>query len=250
MGNWRDYGTTLIFSLVITPMDYFKHATRNSYLTSQLKASTEKFSYCKVSYTDAVKYVTLTNADKSSRKELPEFGPILCLGVRNGREVDLFRIANSGRYWQQMLTGLLEVMRHGYASYAPIVERWGRGTLDLRTPTSCVGVELNPIVQRSDVLVKSFDDLPVEWQGQFGFVYSNAFDHVFDPFETAKAWRKMIRPGGYLLLAVSAHQKGTELEPCSALILQDVLELFPGEIVYSHKNGSARGYTEYLIHFP
>jgi hypothetical protein len=109
-----------------------------------------------VSYADAVKYIALVQVDKASREHLSEFGPVLCLGVRNGREVDLFRIASGGHWWQQMLTRVLERRWHGYASYGPIVERWGRNMLAPLTPTSCVGVELNPIVQRSDVLVKSF----------------------------------------------------------------------------------------------
>ncbi len=66
---------------------------RTRYERTQVKASQAKFGYCKFSYQDAQKYVSLILKDKLRRKEDPNIGAFLSLGVRNGRKVDCFRTA-------------------------------------------------------------------------------------------------------------------------------------------------------------
>ena len=78
-------------------MEHQQFETRGDYLTTQITASAGKADYCKVSYRDVQRYVDIIGMDKHRRREAPgSTGPTLCLGVRNGREVDLFRIAQSG----------------------------------------------------------------------------------------------------------------------------------------------------------
>src|SRR5438270_119619 len=96
---------------------------RASYETRQLGASTSKFSYCKVSYRDAENYVAIIAKDKWLRHDESPVGPVLCLGARNGREVDLFRIALGGSKLLQTLTKALERRWHGFNSRAPMIER-------------------------------------------------------------------------------------------------------------------------------
>jgi hypothetical protein len=78
-------------------------------------------------------------------------------------------------------------------------------------------------------------------------IYSNAFDHAFEPYSTAASWRRVIRPGGYLVLGVPSEQRAAPIDPVGLLTLHDVLRLFPGELVHFSRHGSAWKYTEYVI---
>jgi hypothetical protein len=48
------------------------------------------------------------------------------------------------------------------------------------------------------------DDNP-EWQDRADFVYSNSWDHAYDPGKAFAAWAKCLKPGGWLLID---HTKG------------------------------------------
>lgn len=43
------------------------------------------------------------------------------------------------------------------------------------------------------------DDNP-EWQGRADFVYSNSWDHAYDPGKAFAAWARCLKPGGWLLI--------------------------------------------------
>ena len=45
-----------------------------------------------------------------------------------------------------------------------------------------------------------FHDVNPEWAGRFDFVYSNSWDHAFDPQRAFAAWLGQLRPGGLLML--------------------------------------------------
>jgi len=63
-----------------------------------------------------------------------------------------------------------------------------------------VGVEVNPDAARTDVLTGSFDEMLADWAGPFGVVFSSSFDQSQDPRRTAAEWRRVTRPGGYLIV--------------------------------------------------
>ena len=48
------------------------------------------------------------------------------------------------------------------------------------------------------------DDNP-EWQDRADFVYSNSWDHAYDPGKAFRAWTRCLKPGGWLLID---HTKG------------------------------------------
>lgn len=43
------------------------------------------------------------------------------------------------------------------------------------------------------------DDNP-DWQARADFVYSNSWDHAYDPGKAFRAWAMCLKPGGYLLI--------------------------------------------------
>jgi hypothetical protein len=229
---------------------FTQYEDRAAYEARQITASTGKFSYCKFGYADASSYVAIVQCDRARRRDTAPLGRVVCLGVRNGREVDLFRTVLRGNVLQRAAVQALEFRWHGFSSRLPWIESLGRDALEPLTPDACIGVEINPMARRSDIWVGSYDATPPEWDGQFGIVYSNAFDHAFDPQLVASAWRRLIRPeGGYLVLDYPEMHAATPLDPVGALTLADIQSLFPGELVYHRRRGSAWGYAEYIIRF-
>ena len=127
-------------------------------------------------------------------------GPILCLGVRNGLEVDLFR----------------------EAFYGPEAGRGGSRT----PPNNVQGVELHPQGTRADVWVGSFDAMPAAWAGRFALLYSNAFDHAYDPEATAREWRRVAQRRATIALTLPIGNEPTPTDPIADVTLGDVSALF------------------------
>lgn len=166
--------------------------TPDAYVATQIQRSSAKWSFCNVSEADAQRYRRLVGAE----------GFVGCMGVRNGMEVDLFRVA------------------------------FGRAQ----------GVEINPQSTRADVWVGSFDAMPADWTGRFDVLYSNAFDHAYHPANTAREWRRVLRPGGTLILCYVPGQPATATDPVGDLTEADLLALFGGSIAWRAMNDA--GYHE------
>jgi hypothetical protein len=68
-----------------------------------------------------------------------------------------------------------------------------------------------------------FHEVKPEWLGAVDFIYSNSFDHSYDPQKCLSAWLSCIRPGGVCILEhSSAHGPGgtSELDPFGADITE------------------------------
>jgi hypothetical protein len=224
---------------------------RKSYLIAQTKASDAKFRYCKFSCLDAKKYLDIinnyiyfNNIDKNT------LGPILSLGVRNGREVDLFRIFLNSSIWFRKIIILLERKKWGMRSWIAFLEGFNRSDYNNINNNSSIGVELNPLASRKDIWIGSFDEVPSSWYGKFGIVYTNAFDHSFDPLETIEIWKKLLAPGGYMIFCFPQDQPASELDHVGEVSFEDVLSFFPGELIHYSYRGSSWNYTEYIIRMP
>lgn len=59
-----------------------------------------------------------------------------------------------------------------------------------------------------------FHDSNPDWLGRADFVYSNSWDHAFDPGRAFAAWMESLRPGGWLLLD---HNRNQAPESANAL---------------------------------
>ncbi len=207
------------------------YSSREEYSQTQIRRSQSKFQYCKVSIRFVQRWKQALIPARAGVR-----GPILCLGTRNGREVDVFRIVFFGSVVRRFLAGLCERKRFGFTSRFPVLESWGRCDADAVTDGSVIGVEINPDGKRGDVRVGSFDRLPQEWTGRFGIVFSNSFDHSFAPADTAREWARVLAPGGFFIINfVGESVNPTVTDPVGAITLQDILQLFPGELVYYTK---------------
>lgn len=221
--------------------------SRDEYLRTQVQRSDAKFDYCKVSAGDVRRYADVLHLRQRRAKRPQPIGPVVCLGTRNGREVDIFRTQLFAPHWRQRLMRALERDRKSFTAGVPMLEAIGRSRLDALDEHSVVGVELNPRAARRDIWVGSFDAMPAVWTDTFGVVFSNSFDQSQDPARSAAEWLRVIRPGGYLIFCFANDAAPTETDPIGGLSLPDARDLFGGELVYFQDRGSRAGYSEVIL---
>lgn len=64
-----------------------------------------------------------------------------------------------------------------------------------------IGTEISDTASQFPNTVQwDFHDVNPDWAGRADFVYSNSWDHAFDPVRAFGAWIGALRPGGLLLL--------------------------------------------------
>jgi SAM-dependent methyltransferase len=224
--------------------------TRQEYVDTQIARSRSKVRYCKVSIRDVLRYRVVLLRDRALRRAPGGPGPVLCLGTRSGREVDLFRVGLFGGRLRRRAAALAEIKRNSYLTLAPPLEAAGRSHVDRLDATSVIGVEINPDAARRDVWIGSFDDMPADWAGRFGVVFSNSFDQSQDPHRTAREWRRVVRPGGYLITCFDPTAQPNAHDPVGQISLADLQELFGGELVFFRHRGSRKGYSETILRVP
>jgi hypothetical protein len=169
------------------------------------------------------------------------------LELATGREVDLFRLRwfAAAPLWK--VAKLLERRTHSFTTWLPALESAGRCKVRSLTSRSVIGVEVNPRAVRRDIWIGSFDDMPSEWTGTFGVLYSNSFDQCADPERTAREWRRIIRPGGFMVFCYSSDADPTPTDPVGGVCLHDVQALFGGHLLYFHERGSRNGYSKAVL---
>lgn len=209
--------------------------TREDYFRTQIERSREKFDYCKVSVRCVTRWKEVIR--RSSRNNIS--GPIVCLGTRNGREIDLFRTVFFGNQLQKLIVGMFERKKYAFSSRLRFLEASGKSDINNINRRSVVGVELNPDGKRQDVLVATFDELPKVWEAKFNIVFSNCLDHSYDPYKTAEEWLRVLAPGGYIVLSYTGESSKTSLhDPVGKITLEDIKKLFPGDLIYFNKFGN------------
>lgn len=213
----------------IETFNYGKKISRDEYFEIQVERSRKKYSCCRVSILDAVfMWKILCN------NQCPH-GPMICMGTRNGREVDLFRIARSCSF-RKKLVYLFETKRHVFSSLLPIVESIGRSAIDNIDDSSVIGVEINPDAKRQDILIGSFDKLPPEYENRFSIVYSNSLDQALYPEQTASEWKRILKDGGFIVLHYKENDKAFYTDPTGGLNVDSLCELFAGNIIHQSKS--------------
>ena len=231
-------------------MEVLAAPDRTAYLAAQIERSNRKFAYCKVSARNVAVYRDLLAHVAREEGRACPIRTICCLGTRNGREVDLFRLLFFGGPLLRRAVSACERETHSFISLVPWLEALERSDWRQVSEGSVVGVEINPRAARRDVWTGSFDEMPAEWTGRFDLVYSNSFDQSQDPVRTALEWRRITRPGGHLIVCFSKHQRPTATDPVGGLRVTDLLELFGGALIYYSDRGLGTGYSEAILRMP
>ena len=228
-------------------MKVYSLQSRPDYLNTQIKRSRQKFGYCKVSAKDPLHYFRIINHYCHYHGLEGVRGPVLCLGVRNGREVDLFRAALTHPALGRIISAT-ELPIQGFRSPLDFIASLHRSRTAQPHPPSVLGVEINPTAARSDIWIGSFDDMPSEWEDSFPTVYSNSFDHAQDPRQTVQEWLRVTKPGGFLIITFDANKSPTKTDPVGGLTLKNILNLFNGNLIYYNAQGTV--YAEAIIQKP
>ena len=119
-------------------------------------------------------------------KEMKAFaGSVLCHGTRNGAEQKFFK----------------EV-------YGPQLKVVGSEISDTAT-------------QFPDTVEWDFMKPNPDWVGEFDIVYSNSFDHCFEPVETLRVWADQLSPGGSLFIEHSFDPKNNKSRAMDPLELSE-----------------------------
>jgi hypothetical protein len=179
-----------------------KISSRDEYFDVQIQRSKQKYDYCKVNVSEVKFFHNIL------KPILGDVGPILCLGTRNGREIDLFRNIFFGNKY-----------------------------LNKIYKKDVIGVELNPNAKREDTWIGSFDEMPKQWSGKFSLLYSNSFDQSMDPLKTALEWKRVLREGGIIIMGFAEGAEPTESDPVGNISYGDLLKLFGGELIFFSKYG-------------
>jgi hypothetical protein len=83
-----------------------------------------------------------------------------------------------------------------------------------------IGTEISDTAEQfPDTIQWDFHDVKPEWIDSVGFIYSNAFDHSYDPEKCLNTWMSCVKKGGVCILEhTSGHERATELDPFGAHI--------------------------------
>ena len=77
-------------------------------------------------------------------------------------------------------------------------QSWFRKKLD---GANVIGTDISETATQFENTVQwDFHDDNPDWQGKCDFVYSNSWDHAYDPGKAFAAWSRCLKPGGWLLI--------------------------------------------------
>lgn len=93
-----------------------------------------------------------------------------------------------------------------------------------RLKCKVIGTEISDTAaQFPNTIQWDFHEVKQEWVGAVDFIYSNSFDHSYDPEKCINAWMSCIRPGGLCILEHSsghAPSRASSLDPFGADLRQ------------------------------
>jgi len=111
---------------------------------------------------------------------------------------------------------------------------------------SVLGTEISPTANEfKNTIQWDFNEIKNEWVNDVGFIYSNSFDHSFNPTKTIEAWMKCLTDGGMCFIEWSADcLKNRPMDPVAGT-LEEWVEFFNKEYkvidVLEHNVNSGRG---------
>lgn len=100
--------------------------------------------------------------------------------------------------------------------------RQGKEQMWFRRELGCdvLGTEISDTaLDYPNTIQWDFHNKKAEWVEAADFIYSNSFDHSYDPERCINCWVDCLKVGGFIILEHSAsHETATELDPFGAKI--------------------------------
>jgi len=97
-------------------------------------------------------------------------------------------------------------------------QEWFRKYLNIEV----IGTEISPTASQFPHTIQwDFHEVKPEWIGATDFIYSNSFDHSYDPEKCLNAWMSCLKPQGVCILEHSINSSpmhADELDPFGAFL--------------------------------
>ena len=164
-------------------MDIWKYSSYDEYVKEQVAGNLQKYrTHSYVAPSEIAKIVNYILSQDIS----PEFG--LCHGTRRGNEQQYFK-----EYFKQ-------------------------ADIDVRV----IGTEIShTALEFPDTIQWDFNKVKDEWISNVDFIYSNSFDHSFDPEVTINAWMSCLKPGGLCFIQWTADNlRNRPMDPIAGTLKQ------------------------------
>ncbi len=215
-------------------MRAFRYRHRDLYAQNQIKFSDQKFSKVSARLEEIVFLRTVITSFENRLGPLLG-APVVCMGVRNGAEID---------YWTRQLDLGARLRKRTLSRTRVPAEEF------YRLPSS--GVEISPGVSRPDVWCGDYARLPESWTGKFRLVYSNSLDHAFDLAETVAEWERILRPGGLLVLQTpDDSMDANEHTTIVGISSDDLRAVLPNmTLLYFQCPSMIQGWQNYILRKP
>ena len=127
-------------------------------------------------------------------------------------------IAHIARYAESRLGWVNSVLCHGTRNGAEL--RWFRNALS--GDPIVLGTDISSTAtQFPDTIQWDFHDMKPEWEGTWDAIYTNSWDHAFDPERAFRTWIRCLSPNGLLFLEHSKNHEPAvvnKLDPFGATL--------------------------------
>jgi SAM-dependent methyltransferase len=163
------------------PVGVFKKAAERAAETAKAELVTEE------------DYVLHKYADYETYRQVQEQGNKDKLGAQFVQKGHIFYLAG---YLTDTLGAVDFGLCHGVRRGKE--QGWFRRKL---VGANVIGTDISETASQFPNTVQwDFHEVNPEWSGKADFVYSNSWDHAYDPHKAFSAWVDALRPGGLLLI--------------------------------------------------
>lgn len=154
--------------------------------------------------------------DYETYRKLQQEGNERKLGLVYAREANIAHIA---QYAENRLGSVTSVLCHGTRNGTEL--RWFQSSLGGHVRV--LGTEISSTANRfPDTIQWDFHDMKPEWEGAWDVIYTNSWDHAFDPEKAISTWLDCLTPNnGLLFLEHSKNHEPTaanDLDPFGATL--------------------------------
>ena len=157
----------------------------------------------------------ISYSDYESYRRLQQEGNERKLHLVYAREPIIVHIT---RYAEHRLGRVNSVLCHGTRNGAEL--KWFKNALSGH-PT-VLGTDISSTAtQFPDTIQWDFHDMKPEWEGAWDVIYTNSWDHAFDPKRAISTWLRCLSPNGLLFLEHSHNHEPTvvnKLDPFGATL--------------------------------
>jgi hypothetical protein len=120
---------------------------------------------------------------------------------------------NSIKFLAALIKKKVDVVKFGicHGTRRGLEQQWFSESLNCHV----LGTEISDTaLQFPNTIQWDFHDVKPEWINSVDFIYSNSWDHSYDPWKLFPAWMSCVRPGGICILEHSPlHTVADELDP-------------------------------------